>query len=58
MSYCPTAISTLLIYFLNLGTLLSPELEILTLPESTEGGSLLSVCASPIGFSNMAKSRG
>jgi hypothetical protein len=30
--------------FLKLGTFLSPELEQLTLPESKEGGSILSVC--------------
>jgi hypothetical protein len=43
MSTCHAAISTPLTIFINYGTLLSPELERLTLPESIEGGSLLSV---------------
>jgi hypothetical protein len=44
--------------FLNQETLISPELECLTLPESTEGGSLLLVCTSVLGFSTIANSKG
>jgi hypothetical protein len=44
------AISTPLMIFLNYGTLLSPESEQLTLPESTEGLSPLLVCTSILGF--------
>ncbi len=44
--------------FFNYGTLLSPELKWPTLPESTDGGSPLSVCTSILGFSTIAHSRG
>ncbi len=44
--------------FLNYGTLLSPELEQFTLPESTEGGSPLSVCTSVLGLLTIANNRG
>jgi hypothetical protein len=41
---------------LNYGTLVSPKLEQLTLPESTEGRSPLSVCTYVLGLSMKAKS--